>query len=351
MNQVERVTYIHKDKEKTKLKVLDKMMKPKELVDSLKFKLEKFAMHRFNVEHTTKTFGNLVNNLNVNSILKIYDFSEDCTCLLPEEIQSLHCLQETASIYPIIVMRKAGNEIREDHLVFISDDKKYDVPFVEKSNEILHHHYVKEGLQINDGIEYDDGYSSHSKCIRAFSSLARRPVKTKRIFCETSHGKSKSDGLGGVVKVFGSSAVSSKRRFTRDAKELTDFFDKTLEPYYLLKVISLFETKAETTDDYRHTFSPAHRIVESHYLEIYKEINDGTLYYIDNTRKALISAFCVFGNCPVLPSTQQKKRRKNIEMFIVNHDIHQVLYELAISKLKSLTDLFYISNFLVFYAF
>ena len=103
-------------------------------------------------------------------------------------------------------------------------------------------------------------------------------------------------------------------------------------PYHLLKVTSLFETKAETTDDYHHTFPPAYRVVEGHYLEIYKETNGGMLYYIDNTCKALISAFCVVGNCPELTSTQQMKRGKNVEMFIVNHDIHQVLYELAISE-------------------
>ena len=48
----------------------------------------------------------------------------------------------------------------------------------------------------------------------------------------------------------------------------------------LMKVTSLFETKAETTDDYCHTFPPAHWVLEGHYLETYKETNDGTLYYI-----------------------------------------------------------------------
>ena len=103
-------------------------------------------------------------------------------------------------------------------------------------------------------------------------------------------------------------------------------------PYYLLKVTSLFETKAETTDDYQHIFPPAHWVVEGHYLEIYKETNDGTLYYIDNTCKALSSVFCVVGSYPELPLTQQKKLGKNVEMFIVNHDIQQALYELAISE-------------------
>ena len=39
VNQFECVTYIHKDKEKKKLKLLDKMMKPKELIDLLRLKL------------------------------------------------------------------------------------------------------------------------------------------------------------------------------------------------------------------------------------------------------------------------------------------------------------------------
>ena len=113
--------------------------------------------------------------------------------------------------------------------MFISDYKKHNVPFVEKSNEILYHHCVKEGLQINHGIEYNDGCSSQFKCICAFSSLVRRPVKAMCIFCETSHGKSKSDGLGVVVKAFASCAVCSERRVIRDARELTDFSEKTLE--------------------------------------------------------------------------------------------------------------------------
>ena len=104
------------------------------------------------------------------------------------------------------------------------------------------------------------------------------------------------------------------------------------QPYYFLKVTSPFKTKAETTDDYRHTFPSVRWVMEGHYLEIYNETNDGTLYYINNTRKALISVFCVVGNCRELPSIQQKKHRKNVEMFIVNHDIHQALYELAISE-------------------
>lgn len=43
-------------------------------------------------------------------------------------------------------------------------------------------------------------------------------------------------------------------------------------PYYLLNLTSsVFHTEAEVTDDYWHTFPPAHKVVESHYLEIHRD--------------------------------------------------------------------------------
>ena len=60
------------------------------------------------------------------------------------------------TVYPTVAMQKVGNEIREDHLVFISDDKKHDVPFVEECNEILHHHSLEEDLKSNHDIEYNN---------------------------------------------------------------------------------------------------------------------------------------------------------------------------------------------------
>lgn len=71
--------------------------------------------------------------------------------------------------------------------------------------------------------------------------------------------------------------------------------------------------------------------MEGHHLEIYKETNNGSLYYVDNARQALISAFSADGNCPELPKTLQKKRGK-VVLFIVDHDIHQALDELVISE-------------------
>ena len=76
-------------------------------------------------------------------MLKIHDFCKNCTYLFPEEIQLLHWVEETAIVYSTVVIWKVSNKIREDHLVvYVSDDKKHNMAFVEKCNEIFRHPYV-----------------------------------------------------------------------------------------------------------------------------------------------------------------------------------------------------------------
>ena len=94
-------------------------------------------------------YDEVVSNITDTVLLKIHDFSENYTCLLPDEIQSLHWTQETVTVYPIDVLRKVNDEIREDHIVFVSDDKLHDVPFVELCDSRLHEHYKNEGYILN----------------------------------------------------------------------------------------------------------------------------------------------------------------------------------------------------------
>ena len=95
LNQFQRVSYMHKGKEKKKLKLVDNMLTTSQLVELLKNQLKKFALHQFNVQQTTKTYDNILTNLDQYSTLKIHDFSENYTCLLPEEVQSIYWTQET----------------------------------------------------------------------------------------------------------------------------------------------------------------------------------------------------------------------------------------------------------------
>ena len=127
------------------------------------------------------------------------------------------------------MLGKVREDVREDHLVFISNDRKHDVPFVELCNKMLHKYYKEKGLSIIYDVEYKDGCASQFKCIRAFSSLDRCSIKTTQIFCVTSHGKSKSDDLGDIVKsLCYHKAVCGKQIYVRNGKELLIFLMELL---------------------------------------------------------------------------------------------------------------------------
>ena len=59
-------------------------------------------------------------------------------------------------------------------------------------------------------------------------SLMKRSKQTIRIFFETLHGKSKSDGLGGVIKWYVSKDVAAKGVIIRNGKELFDYCESNL---------------------------------------------------------------------------------------------------------------------------
>ena len=53
------------------------------------------------------------------------------------------------------------------------------------------------------------------------------------------------------------------------------------------------------------------------------------LCYVDQKREAIISAFCVVGNCPTPTTMTVKKHGKDVEMLLIDNDMHQSLCELV----------------------
>ena len=67
------------------------------------------------------------------------DFSENYTCVVPDEVQSLHWAQAQVTILPVVTFqRDEDKNLIEDHLVFLSDDKIHDSAFVELVNNKIH---------------------------------------------------------------------------------------------------------------------------------------------------------------------------------------------------------------------
>ena len=221
--QFERTTYVHKGKEKKKIALVDKDLTLNELIEEFMKKLKGFPRHRFNIEHTKSVYDDAVGFLSEGVICKVMDFSQNNTCLLVEEIMSLHWTQETVVVYPVVVLRVHDGTLREDHFVFFSEDKQKDQWFVELCNNKVIAFYQEQGITITCDIEITDGCGYQFKSIIAFKLFAERIIKSSRIYFETAHGKSKSDGLGGVVKSYCSSAVTAGDATIRNCDELVRF--------------------------------------------------------------------------------------------------------------------------------
>ena len=50
---------------------------------------------------------------------------------------------------------------------------------------------------------------------------------------------------------------------------------------------------------------------------------------MDYKLKAVISAFCIVGNCPTPPAVTKKVQSKEVGMFLIDHDMHQSLFEIV----------------------
>ena len=141
---------------------------------------------------------------------------------------------------------------------------------------MLHKHYQEKGLSITHDTEYNDGCASQFKCIHAFSSLARWSIKTTQISGKISHGKSKSDGLGGVVKSHTTRAVCGRKIYIQNAKELFDFLHGTLEVEgaYKSKKLMLndifFYIPSESIKDFRSTFPDTEYVYIQRTLKIHE---------------------------------------------------------------------------------
>ena len=79
-------------------------------------------------------------------------------------------------------------------------------------------------------------------------------------------------------------------------------------PYYLVKLKKdLFLTDSNTKDDHGQTFPTMIKIIVGNYYEHFKQVNESELYYLDQTKTAVISCFSVVGVCPELSEIEQNR--------------------------------------------
>ena len=105
-------------------------------------------------------------------------------------------------------------------------------------------------------------------------------------------------------------------------------------PYYLVKLSKDHFTTTESVLklklNYGHNIPANTKVIEGNYFEIFKETKEGDLYYLDTSKLAIISCFSVVGICPEFVEVEQMRRKKIETMFLVTHDMHQLLLEYTI---------------------
>ena len=83
----------------------------------------------------------------------------------------IHWTQEQTTIFPVAVLIRVNDFVREDHFVFMSKDLKHDIPFEETCYSIIHKYYADKEIEIKLDIEFNNGCASQFKCATAFTNL------------------------------------------------------------------------------------------------------------------------------------------------------------------------------------
>ena len=147
--------------------------------------METFPRHCFNNCLTKNVYREVISALTSGQLVKVQDFSENYTFLVPDEVQSLRWAQAQVTIFPVVTFRRDEDKnLIDDHLVFLSDYKIHDSAFVELVNNKIHEYYEEQNIVINHDIELNDGCASQFKSINAFWLFVKRGRHTDLVYFE-----------------------------------------------------------------------------------------------------------------------------------------------------------------------
>jgi hypothetical protein len=165
---------------------------------------EKFCKHLYNIRHQYTSLKTLKDSLVDHEIVIHVDFSENYSCKLTNEIQSMHFggARNQVTLHTVVVYAKdstksyctVSDEMHHGpaaiwgHLDPILKDVSSNMP------NVTHVHFVSDGPTTQYRLK---------KSFFLFSSLIHRTfgfIVSTWNFTEAGHGKSAADGVGGVVK-------------------------------------------------------------------------------------------------------------------------------------------------------
>ena len=104
------------------------------------------------------------------------------------------------------------------------------------------------------------------------------------------------------------------------------------DPVYFFYLLKVTEEESHLqnvlTDDYGHSYPPESNVIVGNYLEVSKEEQNKTTYYLDK-KKAVILSYSVVGICPELLETHVTFRKKQYPGYVMEKCLFDGLKELC----------------------
>ena len=151
--------------------IIDKLTSPGEMFLCLKKRLETYPSHQFQANWQNQQLRDLVENLPVGHPIAVHNYSENYSCTMQDQIQSLYFSQVQASIHITILHRHAlinvdgiqstdGNPyVITEHVFVISPDCKHDHHSVHSARKLMNGYLDEIGTRFIILLNNWNGYA------------------------------------------------------------------------------------------------------------------------------------------------------------------------------------------------
>lgn len=177
--------------------LIRKEVSPVTFVEHLRECLRKWVRHEYIRREQGKTISEAKQFLEKGNVLLHFDFAENWTVVLPEEVQSYHWQKTQISIFTCVVTTRKGTR----SCALISDDTSHDSAHACYAVAKIHE-WLEDVAPLYAHVTYvSDGAASHFKNRYQLHELTKtKYLSVKWLFSATGHGKNACDGIGGLVK-------------------------------------------------------------------------------------------------------------------------------------------------------
>lgn len=165
--------------------------------------IKTFKTHYYNIKHQQKAFRNRIENLKIDEVVLVCDFSENYACKQAEEIQSVHfgASRNQISLHTCVLYEKNKNPMS---ICTISPENDHGPGAIwAHLDPILK--YINSKLIVKTIHIFSDGPTTQYRNKHNFYLFTQRLSdytfeEGTWNFFEASHGKGPADGVGGAIK-------------------------------------------------------------------------------------------------------------------------------------------------------